>query len=133
HRHPARHLACRVSAHPIGNAEEPLLGVDEVRILVLGAAEPVVGRGCRYESHARKARPARRRWQGAADAERRAGHADCPRAWGMRPGARTGFVAAGLLLVAVTACRRDLAEDHASAPAPPPAAEIAPVRESETL
>jgi len=51
----------------------------------------------------------------------------------MSPGARAGFVAAGLLLVAVTACRRDLAEEQASAPAPPPAAEIAPVRDSETL
>lgn len=65
--------------------------------------------------------------------ERRTGHADCPGAWGMSPGARAGFVATGLLLAAVTACRRDLAEDHASAPAPPPAAEIAPVRESMTL
>ena len=51
----------------------------------------------------------------------------------MSTGARARLVAAGLLLVAVTACRRDLADDQASAPAPPPAAEIAPVRESMTL
>ncbi|MFO7260397.1 MAG: hypothetical protein DIU52_004520 [bacterium] len=40
---------------------------------------------------------------------------------------------AGLLVLAAAACRRDLAEERASAPAPPPAAQIAPVTESMTL
>ncbi len=47
HRQPARHLACRVSAHPVGNAEESLLNVEKVRVLVLGTAEAGVGGRCR--------------------------------------------------------------------------------------
>src|SRR5690606_20891753 len=133
HGQSARHLAGGVPAHPVGNAEQSPLGVEEVGVLVVGTAQARVGRRSRFESHGRKPRRALRRWQGAASRRRRGGHTDCRRAWGMRHGTWARFFVAGLLVLAAAACRRDLAEERASAPAPPPAAQIAPVTESMTL
>jgi len=51
HGDPARHLAGGVTAHPVEDSEQALLGIDEVIVLVVVPLHPDVGPGSVADAH----------------------------------------------------------------------------------